>query len=55
MEKAQIRLEKDVTALVKKASEANSRSIPKEVNHVLRAHYEFEARVAEMGIKRKIK
>jgi hypothetical protein len=36
MAKAQVRLEKDVAVLVKKSAKQNSRSVPKEVNHLLR-------------------
>lgn len=35
----QPRLETDVAKMVRKLAKRNSRSIPKEVNHVLREHY----------------
>lgn len=49
----QIRLEKDVAVLTKKSADKNSRSLPKEVNHILREHHAFTAQVQQMGIKRK--
>jgi hypothetical protein len=36
MAKAQIRLENDVASLAKKSAKDNSRSLVKEVNHLLR-------------------
>lgn len=36
MAKPQIRLDRDVAILVQKSAQANSRSLPKEVNHILR-------------------
>lgn len=36
MAKYQVRLERDVAELVKRSAKDNSRSFPKEVNHLLR-------------------
>lgn len=36
MAKTQVRLEKDVAVLAKKSAQTNSRSLVKEVNHILR-------------------
>lgn len=36
MSKLQVRLDKDVESLVKKSAKDNSRTVPREVNHLLR-------------------